>query len=72
MRDCNSTFPVSCKSNFITKSFRKSVVASRVCEIRGYNASIFLNLVFIICIWNRTDSMALLSSLKQKERHGLE
>ena len=66
MRDCNSTFPVSCKSNFITKSFRKSVVASRFCEIRGYNASIFLNLVFIICIWNRTDSMALLSSLKQK------
>ena len=61
-------FLVSRRFNIITKFFRKSVVASRVCKYRGYNASILMNVIFIICMWNRTDSIELLSSLKQKYR----
>ena len=50
----------------MTNFLRKHVVASRICKYRGYSAPIFLNVLFILCIWNRAESMVLLLRLKQK------
>ena len=50
----------------MTNFLKKHVVESRICEYRGYNAPIVLNVLLILLMWNRAESMALSLSLKQK------